>query len=205
MAAQYRQDLSSAPLILGGVAIKKSGQTLLTDGSRTTVLARNTVMAKVTASGKWVPWTDITAVNGAAYPRGIYVGPDVAAAALVAGDVTGCDILVGGAGCQVDKNLLVFENSLALTTAVGLAALAFAAGTYPELTFSAGTYPELTFSAGTSDASASLSAGTAPTASLSAGTAPTASLYNVFTCEDVLAMFGIFCQDSEDINNYENS
>ena len=167
------------------MGIKKSGQTLLTDGSRTAILYRNTVMAKVTASGKWVPWTDITAVNGAAYPRGIYVGPDVTAAALAAGDVTGCDILVGGAGCQVDKNLLVFENSLALTTAVDLAALAFAAGTYPALTFSAGT----------SDA----------TASLSAGTAPTASLYNVFTCEDVLAMFGIFCQDSEDINDYENS
>lgn len=205
MTAQYRQDLSSAPLILGGVGIKKSGQTILTDGSRTATLYRNTVMAKVTASGKWVPWTDIDAVNGAAYPRGIYVGPDITAAALAAGDVTGCDILVGGAGCLVDKNLLVFENSLSLTTHVDLAALAFTAGTYPALTFTAGTYPELTFSAGSSDATASLSAGTAPSASLSAGVAPSASLYNVLTCEDVLAMFGIFCQDSEDINDYENS
>lgn len=185
MTAQYRQDLVGAQLVLGGVAIKKSAQTILTDGSRTAVLYRNTVMAKITSSGKWVPWTDITAVNGAATPRGIYVGPDITAAALVAGDVTGCDVIVGGAGCLIDKNLLVFENSLALTTAVDFAALAF----------SAGTYPALTFSAGTSDASASLSA----------GTAPTASLYNVFTAEDCLAMFGIFMQDSEDIGNYENS
>ena len=62
----------------------------------------------VSASGKWVPF-DPDAVNGAQVPRGILLVDSVTAAALVAGDVTGQAILVGG-DCTVDGSQVVFDD-----------------------------------------------------------------------------------------------
>jgi hypothetical protein len=97
----------------------RDNETLLTDGARATVLKRGTVMAQVAASKKWVPLTDIAAVTtGAAVARGILLSEDVTAAALVAGDVTGQVILVGGAAVTLDAQQVVLENSLTLNTVV---------------------------------------------------------------------------------------
>jgi hypothetical protein len=91
----------------------------LTDGARAAVLKKYTVMAQVAASKKWVPLTDVTIEDtGAGVARGIFMGDDVTAAALVAGDVVGQLILVGGAAATVDSQQLVLENSVTLDTVV---------------------------------------------------------------------------------------
>jgi hypothetical protein len=63
-----------------------------------------------------VPFTDETATDGDAIPQGIYVGPDIPAADLVAGDVVDNQILVGAA--LFDVNQLVIENSKTLNTVI---------------------------------------------------------------------------------------
>lgn len=50
-------------------------------------------------------------------PVGIYIGDEIAAAALVAGDITNCPILVGGP-CNLDSSQIVLENSLTLATVI---------------------------------------------------------------------------------------
>jgi hypothetical protein len=119
MAMQSSATLKNFPLILSGAPLVRDNETLLTDGARATVLKRGTVMAQVAASKKWVPLTDIAAVTtGAAVARGILLSEDVTAAALVAGDVTGQVILVGGAAVTLDSQQVVLENSLTLNTVV---------------------------------------------------------------------------------------
>lgn len=118
MALQGRTDQKNFPLIADGAAICKDNETILTDGARATVLKRGTVMAQVAASKKWVPLTDVAAVDGSNVARGIYIGEDIAAATIVAGDVAGCPIIVYGRPCIFDAQLLVLENSLTLNTVV---------------------------------------------------------------------------------------
>lgn len=64
----------------------------------------------------------VTLATGSLYetvPAGIYIGAEVTAAALVAGDVENKPITVLGTdGLTVDKNQLVLENSLALTDVI---------------------------------------------------------------------------------------
>lgn len=55
--------------------------------------------------------------DGQNLPAGIYTGPEITAAALVAGDIADSPILVG-AGVLVDQNQLVLENSLTLDDVV---------------------------------------------------------------------------------------
>lgn len=127
MAVQDRVDQKNFPFILSGQSLSKDNETILQDAGRATPLARFTVMARIAASLKWVPLTDVTAVDGTAIARGIYLGDDIAAADLVAGDVVGAPILVGG-GCTVDTQQLVLENSVTLADVV-VAAVA-AVGTH---------------------------------------------------------------------------
>lgn len=68
------------------------------------------------AVGKWVPFDPSAIADGSALFAGIYLGDEIAAATLVAGDVTDSPMLVGGA-CTIDSGQLVFENSAALATA----------------------------------------------------------------------------------------
>jgi len=85
-------------------------ETLLTDAARTVVLASGTIMSQVASTKKWVPWlnANLADTTGLQYPLGVYIGPDVTAAALAAGDVTEAPILVGDA--VLDINLLVFDK-----------------------------------------------------------------------------------------------
>lgn len=118
MAIQVRVDNDTRPFILNGVGASVMDGVMLQDAGRgTTALTRYTLLAKVAATGKWVPFTDETATDGTAIPQGVYMGDDIAGADLVAGDVVDLPILVG-AGVFVDKNLLVIENSKLLTTVI---------------------------------------------------------------------------------------
>jgi hypothetical protein len=63
----------------------------------------------------------VTAAVGDVYttiPAGIYIGTEISAAALVAGDVTKKQVCVGGFPVYVDKNQLVFENSQTLASVI---------------------------------------------------------------------------------------
>lgn len=117
MAVQVRLDNDTVPFIRNGVAATANDATIAQDAGRTAVLAPFTLMAKVAASQKWVPFTDETATDGTAIPQGIYIGQEIAAATIVAGDVTDQVILVG-AWVFVDKTQLVIENSKLLTTVI---------------------------------------------------------------------------------------
>lgn len=117
MAVQASTNQTNFTFILSGEGLHRT-VTLLTDAGRATPLVYGTLMAKVAASGKWVPFTDETATDGTAIARGVYVGTDVTAAALVAGDVLNAPVLVGG-NCTIDSAQLTIENSKTLATVVG--------------------------------------------------------------------------------------
>lgn len=118
MGVQSRGDLNNNPFILTGMSLVRNNEILLQDGGRAIPLAPFTVMAKILASGKWVPFTDETTVEtGASVPQGIFLGDAVPAADLVAGDVVGQSILVGGA-LTYDDAQLVIENAKTLATIV---------------------------------------------------------------------------------------
>lgn len=119
MAVQSSVNLKNFPLFTSGATLKKDNVTLLQDAARATPLLRGTLMAKVAASGKWVPFTDEAAVDGSSTPRGVLVSDDVPAAALVAGDVTGAVIVVGGDIATIDGQQLVIENAKTLATVIG--------------------------------------------------------------------------------------
>jgi hypothetical protein len=111
MTGQARLDIDQTHFILGGVPRYKTG-TLAQDAERTEDLLQFTVLAYNPTTKKWLPYTDVEAVDGTHRPRGVYMGEDIAAATIVAGNVVlGKDqILVGGRGVFIDKNKLVFDD-----------------------------------------------------------------------------------------------
>jgi hypothetical protein len=117
MSVQASATRANFNFILSGESLVKDSETLLTDAARATVLKAYTVMAQIAATKKWVPLTDVIATDGSCTARGILLGDDITAAALVAGDVTGQIILVGGR-CTVDSQLLVLENALTVDSVV---------------------------------------------------------------------------------------
>lgn len=110
---QVSLDITNIPFVLFGDAFYENAILLQDAGRGAVELANFTVMAKIVASQKWVPYTDELAVDGSAIPAGILTSGPVTGAALVAGDVADVSILVGG-NITVDAALLVFENSTAL-------------------------------------------------------------------------------------------
>ncbi len=117
MTVQVSTNNSSVPFVRAGDSLYRDSETLLQDAGRTTPLVCGTLMAKVAASQKWVPFTDETATDGTAIPQGIYIGPDITAAAIVAGDVVDLPILVG-ATVIIDEDQLVIENSKTVNTVI---------------------------------------------------------------------------------------
>lgn len=109
MAVQVSANNTSVPFIRSGFSLVKESETILTDAGRTAVLVFGTVMAKIAATGKWQPLTVLTGVDGSAVAQGIYIGEDIAAADLVAGDVVNVPILTGGA-CTVDENQVILDE-----------------------------------------------------------------------------------------------
>jgi len=117
MSVQSRTNNINKPFILSGDSLIRNNETILQDAGRTAVLAPFTVMAKVAASQKWVPFTDETAVDGGAIPQGIYLGPEIAAADLVAGDVIAPTILIGD-GIIDEAQLILDEGATTLDTVI---------------------------------------------------------------------------------------
>lgn len=107
MAVQSRLDNTTEPLILSKDSLVRD-ETIAQDGARTTPLLFGTVMAKIAATGFWTPFISAAGVDGSAIPRGIYMGDELAAADLVAGDVESAPILVGNA--TVNEALVVFDD-----------------------------------------------------------------------------------------------
>lgn len=112
MSVQNSINNTVIAFILWGVGLLRNDAVIFTDAGRATPLVFGTVMAKIAATGKWVPLTNLAAVDGSALAQGVYVGADIAAADIVAGDVVDVNILVGEAA--VDVTQLVLENSLTL-------------------------------------------------------------------------------------------
>jgi hypothetical protein len=55
-------------------------------------------------------------------PSGVYLGPDIPAADIVAGDVLDIPVLVGN-GVYIDENKVTIENSKLFTTVIGAASV----------------------------------------------------------------------------------
>ena len=114
MAFQASAINQTMPLILSGLPMVKDNETLLTIGGRSTDLAAGSLMAKYTTganAGKWAPFlnANLGATDGSQTPAGILL-VTLPFAGIAAGDVLGVVILVGGAACQVDSSLLVFDG-----------------------------------------------------------------------------------------------
>lgn len=114
MAVQNRSDNKNVSFVLGGNAQSINDATIAQDLARVDPLVFGTVMAQVAADQKWVPLTDIAAIDGTATPAAIFIGQDIPAADIVAGDVELQALLVGSS-VQVDKSQVVLENSLVLS------------------------------------------------------------------------------------------
>lgn len=84
----------------------------ITDGA-TDFIVGDKFTIVVTSVAKYVPLTAV-GVNGEASVAGIYLGDDILAATLVAGDVTDAVMLTNDA--YFDKNQLILENSLTLAS-----------------------------------------------------------------------------------------
>jgi hypothetical protein len=118
MSVQNSADRQNKPFFLSGNTLGREAETIEQDVARVDPLLRNTAMAQIAASKKWVPFTDETLLTGEAIVRGIYRGDDIPAADLVAGDVTDVPIVVGGAAATFDTEQLVIENAKTLNTVV---------------------------------------------------------------------------------------
>lgn len=155
MAMQNQLDNSTRPFILYNYPSNRKKGTIKKDTGRTAVLKQYTVLGKIAATGLYVPLTSATATDGSAIPAGIYIGEDIAAETLAAGNVTDCDILTSGA--RFDAGQLVIENSLTLNTVVKEAVASIDNATltpavYTPATYVAATYTPEVFVAGDSGA-----------------------------------------------------
>ncbi len=113
---QSSQVNSTFPFIVGGRGIVLDNETIAQDALRTAALQEYTVMAQIVTgvnAGKWVPWTNLTASDGSAFPMGILmVDGGVSAAMLAAGDVSGVYVLAGGARAKLDGSQLIFDTGV---------------------------------------------------------------------------------------------
>lgn len=109
MAVQSRLDIDTRGPFLSG-SFKSEGATLAQDAGETIPTVRMTIMGQISASLKLIPLV-AAAVDGSQFPYGIFNGPDVPAADVVAGDVELFDVVKGGDG-KVDKSAVVFHNGV---------------------------------------------------------------------------------------------
>ena len=114
MSVQDRLNITTVPFIRNGDSFVKEAETILQDAGRSVVLVPFTVMAKVAATQKWVPLTSLTTTTGASVAQGVYMGDEIAAADLVAGDVVDSPILVGGSCLVDDGQIILDEGTLTL-------------------------------------------------------------------------------------------
>lgn len=118
MAVQTNLTNSVLPFFLEGEVFGTASAVIEQDAARTTDLVQFTLMGQKAANRKWVPFTSLTATDGTAARFGIYTGDDIAAADLVAGDVTDMPMVTVGSGTPFDQGRLVIENSLTLNSVI---------------------------------------------------------------------------------------
>jgi hypothetical protein len=123
MPVQGSRENTTVPFLRSGPTLVRESETILQDAGRVDPLVPYTLMAQIAATKKWVPFTDEAAVDGTALAKGIYVGDEIAAADLVAGDVVDVPIVVGGAAATFTKDDLVIENAKTLDTVVAAGAI----------------------------------------------------------------------------------
>lgn len=111
MAVQARLDQANIPFVLEGKAYTDVNATILTIAGRTVPLYKHTLMCQIASTRKWAPWlqANLGGTTGTQYPWGIYMGDDLTAAQIAAGDVLNCPIMVGGQGVVIDEGQLVFD------------------------------------------------------------------------------------------------
>jgi len=114
MSVQNSASNSNKPFFISGDPVSVDNAVIKQDAARSESLLFGTIMAKISATGKWVPWTDSEAEDGSALPAGIYLGETILAATLVAGDVSSNPILVG-ASVTVDQEQCVVDSESDLT------------------------------------------------------------------------------------------
>jgi hypothetical protein len=98
----------------------EAGMTFTVTDGATDFAAGDKFTITTTANGKLVPF-DATAVDGSEIPVGIFMGEDITAAALVAGDVVDNPVVFNG--MKFDEDKLVFDNgsdTLATVLSTGL-------------------------------------------------------------------------------------
>jgi hypothetical protein len=119
MAVTARTDIDTTSFVIGEYhqAVREDAAVIVQDAGRAAVLAQFTLLGKVAATGKWTPFIDAAAVDGSAETFGIYMGEDIPAADLVAGDVI--DLPVVYAGMKFDEANLVFDDTEDLDTVIG--------------------------------------------------------------------------------------
>jgi len=108
MAVQDASNNDNTPLVLSGSPLSTDDETIAQDATRTDPLVYGTIMAKVLATGFLTPHIDVLAEDGTALPYGIYVGEEITAAALVAGDVVDCPAIIGG-NITVSRDAITLE------------------------------------------------------------------------------------------------
>jgi hypothetical protein len=105
-------EMSGDPL--GSTTFNSGGMTFtVTDGS-TDFIVGDKFNITVTADSDYVPLKQTDLLGGANF-AGIYIGENVTAAAIVAGDVVNCPMITGGK-MTIDGDQLIFENGLSLTS-----------------------------------------------------------------------------------------
>ena len=119
---QARRDLDYGTFVISSNDAMFLGDAVIAqDAGRTIDLEPNTLFVKFGDGanlGKWRSFVTETATNGSAIPQGIYVGPKIASADIVAGDVEGAAILIIGYPVVFDEEKLVIENAKTLETII---------------------------------------------------------------------------------------
>jgi hypothetical protein len=115
---QHRADLDTRDFILSAERALYIQGTYLEDGGRSIDLEPNTLLAKRASSQKWRAFVNEAATNGEAIPAGIYAGPTILAADIVAGDVDNLAILIAAFPVEFDEDMLIIENAKTLETVI---------------------------------------------------------------------------------------
>ena len=111
------ETVNTTPVVLGGDGNYKDDQTIEQDAGRGTAdMEFLTVMVRDATTEKLKPMTILTDVTTESLPVGI-LWQTVAAAGIVAGDVTNQKLLVGG-NIRIDEDKIVLENSLTLESLI---------------------------------------------------------------------------------------
>ena len=119
---QLRSDHDSSDFIIrSSPALNITDAVFKQDGGRSIDLEPLTLLGRLAAGQEYRAYVDEAATDGTAIPAGIYIGPVIPAADIVAGDVENIDVLIYGA--WFDESRLIIENAKTLETIIGTASI----------------------------------------------------------------------------------